>query len=77
MQLFLKNRHVREESLELQVMGDLTEGEAATVNQHVRGCHQCSNREAGIAGLIRMLRSLSSRMQCYGSSVTRHSAASL
>ena len=76
MQLLLKNGHVREESLELQVVGDLTEEEAATVVQHVRGCHQCADRAAEIAGFIRMLRLLSSRMQCDGSCVTRPSVAS-
>ena len=76
MQLLLKNGHAREESLELQVVGDLTEEEAATVDQHVRGCHQCAARAAEIDVFIRMLRLLSSRMQCYNSPVTRPSAAS-
>jgi anti-sigma factor RsiW len=68
MRIFSESGHVREEPLELYVLGDLPEAPAEDVRRHLETCASCRRASVGIADFIRMLRLLAARIQCSESS---------
>lgn len=61
MRLFQDSGHVREEALELYVLKDLNDSEAANVNLHLRNCQRCRKESEDISRFIRAFRLLAKR----------------